>query len=95
MVFVPRGFLHGFVVPFEYSNEKAIFSYYCDNVYDKDSEITVNPASYLDGIVSSGTAILDSEFVSTVKDHKLLFSEKDLSGKDYSGFMESAKVWYV
>ena len=103
MIFVPRGFLHGFVVPFEYSNEKAIFSYYCDNTYDKASEITISPKTYLMKIVETGFAILDPEFVSTVEEHDLLYSEKDVSGIDYSEFMESVRreyedreiVWYA
>ena len=33
-LFVPRGFAHGFIV----LSETAIFSYKCDNFYDKASE---------------------------------------------------------
>ena len=33
-LFIPRGFAHGFVV----LSEEAIFSYKCDNYYNKDSE---------------------------------------------------------
>lgn len=38
-LFVPRGFLHGFVV----LSEKATFFYKCDNFYHKESECGVNP----------------------------------------------------
>lgn len=95
MVFVPRGFLHGFVVPFEYSNELATFSYYCDNVYDRDSEVTVDPKSFLSGIDDSGWSVLGHEFESTVKEHELVFSEKDVSGMDYLEFMRSVRAEYV
>ncbi|MGA1227597.1 MAG: dTDP-4-dehydrorhamnose 3,5-epimerase [Tamlana sp.] len=33
-LFIPRGFAHGFVV----LSDKALFSYKCDNFYDKESE---------------------------------------------------------
>ena len=33
-LFVPRGFAHGFIV----LSETAIFSYKCDNFYNKESE---------------------------------------------------------
>lgn len=44
-LYVPRGFLHAFVVPYlPYSEDKkAYFSYYCDNVYDKASEVCISP----------------------------------------------------
>lgn len=103
MLFVPRGFLHGFVVPFEYSNEKAVFSYYCDNTYDPGSEITICPSTFMDRIAETGSAILPEEFLSTMKDHKLLYSDRDLAGTDYVKFMESVRdefsrtgiPWYV
>ncbi|WP_286831784.1 dTDP-4-dehydrorhamnose 3,5-epimerase [Sphingobacterium sp. UBA6308] len=38
-LFVPRGFLHGFVV----LSETATFFYKCDNFYHKESECGVNP----------------------------------------------------
>jgi dTDP-4-dehydrorhamnose 3,5-epimerase len=37
-LFVPRGFAHGFSV----LSETAIFSYKCDNVYNKESERAIN-----------------------------------------------------
>ncbi len=38
-LFIPRGFLHGFVV----LSETAVFFYKCDNFYNKESESGVNP----------------------------------------------------
>lgn len=37
-LFIPKGFAHGFSV----LSETAIFSYKCDNIYNKDSERTIN-----------------------------------------------------
>ena len=38
-LYVPRGFAHGFSV----LSETAIFTYKCDNVYNKESERSINP----------------------------------------------------
>jgi len=38
-LFVPRGFAHGFSV----LSETAIFSYKCDNAYNRESERAINP----------------------------------------------------
>ncbi|WP_167609329.1 dTDP-4-dehydrorhamnose 3,5-epimerase [Maribellus sediminis] len=38
-LFVPRGFAHGFSV----LSETAIFTYKCDNAYDKSAERSINP----------------------------------------------------
>ena len=45
MLWVPRGFLHAFVVPKDVEN--ATFEYFCDNVYHKESEIGIAPLSFL------------------------------------------------
>ncbi|WP_297090696.1 dTDP-4-dehydrorhamnose 3,5-epimerase [uncultured Draconibacterium sp.] len=38
-LYVPRGFAHGFSV----LSETAIFTYKCDNVYNRDAERSINP----------------------------------------------------
>jgi dTDP-4-dehydrorhamnose 3,5-epimerase len=38
-LYIPRGFAHGFSV----LSETAVFSYKCDNVYNKDAERAINP----------------------------------------------------
>lgn len=38
-LFVPRGFAHGFIV----LSDQALFSYKCDNFYNKESEGQINP----------------------------------------------------
>lgn len=60
--FVPRGFAHGFVV----LSDTALFSYKCDNFYNKASE---------GGIIYTD-AHLDIDWVLPTKD--LIVSEKDL-----------------
>ena len=60
--FIPRGFAHGFSVLSEY----AVFSYLCDNVYNKESE---------GGIIFNDPALgIDWK----VPQDKMIFSEKDL-----------------
>lgn len=38
-LFVPRGFAHGFSV----LSETAVFTYKCDNIYNRDTERAINP----------------------------------------------------
>ena len=60
--FIPRGFAHGFSVLSDY----AVFSYLCDNVYNKESE---------GGIIFNDPALgIDWK----VPQDKMIFSEKDL-----------------
>ena len=50
-MYIPRGFLHGFVV----LSETAVFSYKCDNYYDKPSEQGViynDPSIGIDWLVA-------------------------------------------
>ena len=63
-LFVPRGFAHGFVV----LSETAIFSYKCDNFYNKESEggIVYNDKDLdIDWILNEG------EFIVSEKDIQL------------------------
>lgn len=60
-LFVPRGFLHGFVV----LSETAVFNYKCDNQYHKDSEL---------GIIFNDKD-LDIDWI--LKEEELIISEKD------------------
>ena len=99
-LFVPRGFLHGFAVP--EGSEEAIFCYYCDNIYNKESEIVINPMSAIPTVVQN----IAEKFVDVPEDNptymkfkplfdmfqtpdKLVFSEKDTKGLDYGFWMKS------
>lgn len=96
-LWIPRGFLHSFVVPLN-SVENTIFEYMCDNVYDKKSEVTINPKSVLPRIIESfKESMKDNEFDLTnyeplytlfENEEKCIYSEKDLNGLDYVEFME-------
>lgn len=103
-LWVPRGFLHGFIVPTsvkEYPNfnDLAIFQYYCDNVYDNKSEICINPMSVLPETLKNNphtaysNEIEDEDIIITatndIKSEKdLIISEKDLKGEDFDKWME-------
>ena len=62
-LFVPRGFLHGFVV----LSETAVFNYKCDNLYNKDAEI---------GIIYNDS---DLNIDWLLNEGELLISDKDLN----------------
>ena len=61
-LFVPRGFAHGFIT----LSEESIFSYKCDNYYDKTSEGGI--------IYNDATLALDWY----LPEEELIISEKDL-----------------
>src|SRR5690606_723131 len=61
-LFVPRGFAHGFIT----LSEESIFSYKCDNYYDKASEGGI--------IYNDATLALDWH----LPEGELIISEKDL-----------------
>ena len=60
-LFVPRGFAHGFIV----LSDTAIFSYKCDNFYDKASE---RGLIYNDPNINIDWKLKDSEFIISEKD---------------------------
>lgn len=85
-LFVPRGFLHAFAVPSNCTRD-ALFEYMCDNVYDRDSEVGVNPMSLLPTVVANLQALSESnaQLASEFLDLFMLFKDKDaisLSKKD-------------
>ncbi|WP_159022145.1 dTDP-4-dehydrorhamnose 3,5-epimerase [Formosa sp. L2A11] len=71
-LFVPRGFAHGFVV----LSETAIFSYKCDNFYNKASEGSI--------IYNDETLNIDWQ----IDESEMLISEKDT----ISPSLENAKI---
>lgn len=96
-LFVPRGFLHTFIVP-KSANTDAIFNYYCDNVYDKSSDISINPKTilqYLDlnSIRDDIDILIDSES-NRFEYESYTYSEKDLNGLNYNDWMVSIKNDY-
>jgi len=60
-LYIPRGFAHGFSV----LSETAIFTYKCDNVYNREAEGSINPFD----------KTLDIDW--QVKDDESIVSEKD------------------
>jgi dTDP-4-dehydrorhamnose 3,5-epimerase len=64
-LFIPRGFLHGFVV----LSETAVFFYKCDNFYNKESECGVNP---LDETLNIDWHLSREEILLSQKDEEAL-----------------------
>lgn len=100
-LFIPRGFLHAFIVPKSVKHD-AVFTYYCDNAYSKDSEICINPRSIIPrniGILrswcrdNSAMNEMFHELVDSVED-EWIYSEKDLDGLDYDTWMTQLKMAY-
>lgn len=98
-LFVPRGFLHAFIVPSS-AKTSAVFTYYCDNIYDKESEICINPKS----IITRNIGILRSWCYSNPEMNEMfhelaessednwIYSDKDLQGLDYDEWMTSLQT---
>ncbi|WP_166959976.1 dTDP-4-dehydrorhamnose 3,5-epimerase [Yeosuana marina] len=63
-LFIPRGFAHGFIV----LSETAIFSYKCDNYYNKESEGGI---IYNDKDLNIDWKLDENEFVISEKDLQL------------------------
>ena len=63
-LFIPRGFAHGFVT----LSEEAVFSYKCDNYYNKESEASI--------VFNDKTLDIDWQ----ISEKEMLLSEKDISG---------------
>lgn len=64
--FIPRGFAHGFSV----LSEKAVFSYLCDNLYNKESERGI--------IYNDKTLNINWQ----IEPEKMILSEKDMLHRD-------------
>lgn len=103
-LFVPRGFLHGFVVASNDASKEAIFEYYCDNTYCKESEVGVNPLSLMPNVVQELKSVVhgNEQLELQYKDlfevfqdvTKLNLSEKDGVAIDYSEWCLKVKKEY-
>jgi len=71
-LFVPRGFAHGFVT----LSEQSIFSYKCDNYYDKTSESGI---IYNDATLALDWYLPREEFIISEKDLELPTFEEAVS----------------
>jgi dTDP-4-dehydrorhamnose 3,5-epimerase len=60
-LFVPRGFAHGFSV----LSKISIFSYKCDNLYNKEAERSINP---FDAMLGIDWKLADTEQIVSEKD---------------------------
>ncbi len=93
-LWVANGFLHGFVVP--KTSDNAIFQYYCNNVYDKSSEICINPLSLIPNIIDLYKKFNNETFsdLYEVFDNDPVISDKDKIGLNYEVWMEKIKAEY-
>lgn len=89
MLWVPRGFLHGFAVPRGQSGP-AVFEYFCDNVYDKAAEVSIAPDGFMQKILRLKSE-MDPSFVF---EGGLTLSEKDAKGAGYEDWMYGQRAEY-
>ena len=68
--FVPRGFAHGFIV----LSESAIFSYKCNNFYNKEAERGI---IYNDPYLNIDWQMPENQIVVSVKDSQLPYFKKE------------------
>ncbi|SRX72531.1 dTDP-4-dehydrorhamnose 3,5-epimerase [Aequorivita antarctica] len=71
-LFVPKGFAHGFIT----LSEQSIFSYKCDNYYDKASECGI---IYNDATLALDWHLPKEEFIISAKDLELPSFEEAIS----------------
>lgn len=90
-LFVPRGFLHGFIVPSSLQ-QMAYFNYYCDNVYNKESEVCVNPKDLIIPAIDNAVKIAMDNPQYSMDCCELIFSDgyrysdKDCNGMSFKDF---------
>lgn len=93
-LWVPRGFLHGFVVPLDC--EKAVFQYSVDAAYSKESETGCSPVELLEGLTRIQDSGLDESFLEAIymlsADPRKAMSEKDMAAKSFTEFMRELKT---
>ena len=77
----------------------SVFEYFCDNEYDRKSEIGIAPDGFIQKILEL-KAEVDSAFKTDIA--KLELSDKDAKGLDYEKWMsekrkeyaEKGRLWY-
>ena len=68
-----------------------ILNYYCYNVYNKSSEICVNPKTLIPNIIENVKDVVDRRLYDTINSKNAIYSEKDLNGIDYLEFINNVK----
>lgn len=77
----------------------SVFEYFCDNEYDRKSEIGIAPDGFIQKILELKVEV-DSAFKTDIA--KLELSDKDAKGLDYEKWMsekrkeyaEEGRLWY-
>lgn len=98
-LWIPRGFLHGFIVPLDCP--EATFQYFTDAPYCRDSEISCSPIDVLrhiaDGKAGADARLAEAATQALVRPG-LAMSEKDRYATPMSGFLSrlaaSRRRWW-
>lgn len=70
----------------------SVFEYFCDNEYDRKSEIGIAPDGFIQKILEL-KAEVDSAFKTDIA--KLELSDKDAKGLDYEKWMSEKRKEYA
>lgn len=89
-LWVPRGFLHSFVTGQD--EGKYIFQYICDNVYDKLSEVCVDPSTVIYDALND--FYTNNPQMKPKKSITYDCSEKDKNGLPLDKFLNSVRDMY-
>ena len=83
-LFVPRGFLHAVFIPKKENEDgsQAILTYMCDNVFNKDSEVKVNP-TYVTKMLDVERNLPKNEL------EEIVAAKQDLDGKKMEDFLSA------
>lgn len=115
-LWIPRGFLHGFFSSetpavavgklvngaHQFRNALNQFMYMCDNEYNKDSEVSINPYSFFARATPSMSDSGLAKIKTLAASGKLSISTKDGEGMDFSqamaviseDYQKYGKCWY-
>lgn len=101
-LWVPKGFLHSFATV---DDKPAVFEYFCDAIFNKESETGVNPLTLLPNVVnelqelSKSNSKLENDYFDLFmlfndKDN-LVMSKKDIKAEDYQSWMKKIEEEYI
>lgn len=95
-LWVPRGFLHAFMTcPTNQivSDPLYVFQYFCDNVYHKESEFTINPLTIVPTAFKNYCSRTGVEHIE-VNETNFVLSDKDKEGMSADFFFNQVEKTY-
>jgi dTDP-4-dehydrorhamnose 3,5-epimerase-like enzyme len=100
-LFCPKGFLHGFLsAAYDEDGNKIdtnYFQYFCDAVFDKQSEVDANPRSIIDSLKTNIQNKEDMEIFNKTCENmdNIILSNKDTLAKNVMDILVKVLVLWV